>query len=136
MATSSPDESIEYGSPESKSHACPYPTSAQPTLDGGADTKRTAVAPRCATTLAHVVLKWLQWWLGYKVRLWHWLDARHRSEHTARLSTVPGELTRYALERRSHAWPRTTRAVGPGTGGAGTVVGAGALAAVDVCVVE
>ena len=80
--------------------------------------------------------KWLQSLPDDKVTLMHWEDSSHSCLHTARLGTLPGELSKYVSVSTlqalsvivSGAW---VVVVGAGVG-AGVVVGAGVGAGVVV----
>jgi len=39
----------------------------------------------------------------------HWVDASHNSEHSARLSTKPGEFSKRPAVAGLHVWPNTVR---------------------------
>ena len=63
------------------------------------------VAPALGMSVLHAVLKWVHqvdWW---KVMLKHWVDASHNSEHSARLSTKPGEFGKRPAVAGLHDWP-------------------------------
>ena len=89
-----PGEVSKYTSPESKSHCLPYPTRAHPTVGAVPGGNTTVVAPEEAVNLVHGRAKWLHQPLEYNVTLAHCMDALHKSEHSSRLSTKPGELVK------------------------------------------
>ena len=71
---------------------------------------------------SHAVLKWLHHLEDQYVTLLHWAEFWHDWEHAARLSSVPGELSRYPLFDGLHARPTNITALPLGAVVAGGVV--------------